>query len=172
MAHIVKNLTVPYIIQSILFTTYCRSYECNFPTRAFTLADWDFMVEMNNSVYGNPSSLTIHNEKNIKTGEYRLGEREKERYIFFYFFFLHNSFNVRTYSVISQITKLTTHFYISTKYLMQSSAVAIYEESNKHLKYIWQRYSHVSLDLCSKSASIIRISLFLSKNTFETRKQR
>ncbi|XP_070160236.1 lachesin isoform X3 [Polyergus mexicanus] len=29
--------------------------------------DWDFMAEMNNSVYGNPSSLTIHNEKNIKT---------------------------------------------------------------------------------------------------------
>ncbi|KAH0946548.1 hypothetical protein HN011_002630, partial [Eciton burchellii] len=29
--------------------------------------DWEFM-EMNNSVYGNPSSLTIHNEKNTKTG--------------------------------------------------------------------------------------------------------
>ncbi|KYN02994.1 Lachesin [Cyphomyrmex costatus] len=30
--------------------------------------DWEFMAEMNNSVYGNPSSLTIQNEKNIKTG--------------------------------------------------------------------------------------------------------
>ncbi|XP_014487307.1 PREDICTED: lachesin-like isoform X2 [Dinoponera quadriceps] len=29
--------------------------------------DWELM-EMNNSVYGNPSSLTIHNERNIKTG--------------------------------------------------------------------------------------------------------
>ncbi|TGZ49746.1 Uncharacterized protein DBV15_01303 [Temnothorax longispinosus] len=29
--------------------------------------DWEFMAEMNNSVYGNPSSLTIQNEKNIKT---------------------------------------------------------------------------------------------------------
>lgn len=27
------------------------------------------MAEMNNSVYGNPSSLTIHNEKNIKAGK-------------------------------------------------------------------------------------------------------
>lgn len=35
----------------------------------FTLADWELMAEMNNSVYGNPSSLTIHNERNIKTGE-------------------------------------------------------------------------------------------------------
>ncbi|KOX74069.1 hypothetical protein WN51_14149 [Melipona quadrifasciata] len=26
------------------------------------------MAEMNNSVYGNPSSLTIHNEKNMKSG--------------------------------------------------------------------------------------------------------
>ncbi|EZA57638.1 hypothetical protein X777_00738 [Ooceraea biroi] len=29
--------------------------------------DWELMAEMNNSVYGNPSSLTIHNEKNAKT---------------------------------------------------------------------------------------------------------
>ncbi|XP_017794423.1 PREDICTED: lachesin-like, partial [Habropoda laboriosa] len=29
--------------------------------------DWELMAEMNNSVYGNPSSLTIHNEKNTKT---------------------------------------------------------------------------------------------------------
>jgi len=34
----------------------------------FIFADWEFM-EMNNSVYGNPSSLTIHNEKNTKTGK-------------------------------------------------------------------------------------------------------
>lgn len=27
------------------------------------------MAEMNNSVYGNPSSLTIHNEKNMKSGK-------------------------------------------------------------------------------------------------------
>lgn len=30
--------------------------------------DWEFTGEMNNSVYGNPSSLTIHNEKNTKPG--------------------------------------------------------------------------------------------------------
>ncbi|XP_026675546.1 lachesin-like isoform X2 [Ceratina calcarata] len=30
--------------------------------------DWELMAEMNNSVYGNPSSLTIHNEKNMKSG--------------------------------------------------------------------------------------------------------
>ncbi|XP_043523687.1 contactin-6-like [Frieseomelitta varia] len=30
--------------------------------------DWELMAEMNNSVYGNPSSLTIHNEKNVKSG--------------------------------------------------------------------------------------------------------
>ncbi|XP_054000602.1 lachesin-like isoform X1 [Hylaeus anthracinus] len=30
--------------------------------------DWDLMAEMNNSVYGNPSSLTIHNEKSMKAG--------------------------------------------------------------------------------------------------------
>ncbi|XP_012136838.1 lachesin isoform X2 [Megachile rotundata] len=28
--------------------------------------DWELMAEMNNSVYGNPSSLTIHNEKSMK----------------------------------------------------------------------------------------------------------
>lgn len=77
------------------------------------------MAEMNNSVYGNPSSLTIHNEKNIKTGEYSLGERERAIYLFLYFFF-NNAFNVR----ILQITKLTRYFCISTKYIMQSSAVA------------------------------------------------
>lgn len=27
------------------------------------------MAEMNNSIYGNPSSLTIHNEKNMKSGK-------------------------------------------------------------------------------------------------------
>ncbi|KAL6254591.1 hypothetical protein P5V15_014643 [Pogonomyrmex californicus] len=32
------------------------------------LYNWDIMAEMNNSVYGNPSSLTIQNEKSIKTG--------------------------------------------------------------------------------------------------------
>ncbi|XP_017763358.1 PREDICTED: contactin-6-like [Eufriesea mexicana] len=30
--------------------------------------DWELMAEMNNSVYGNPSSLTIHNEKSMKAG--------------------------------------------------------------------------------------------------------
>ncbi|XP_076675466.1 lachesin isoform X2 [Andrena cerasifolii] len=30
--------------------------------------DWELMAELNNSVYGNPSSLTIHNEKSTKTG--------------------------------------------------------------------------------------------------------
>ncbi|XP_015431804.1 PREDICTED: lachesin-like [Dufourea novaeangliae] len=30
--------------------------------------DWELMAEINNSVYGNPSSLTIHNEKSVKTG--------------------------------------------------------------------------------------------------------
>ncbi|XP_043261860.1 lachesin [Colletes gigas] len=30
--------------------------------------DWDMMAELNNSVYGNPSSLTTHNEKNMKAG--------------------------------------------------------------------------------------------------------
>ncbi|XP_076475383.1 lachesin isoform X2 [Bombus vancouverensis nearcticus] len=30
--------------------------------------DWELMAEMNNSIYGNPSSLTIHNEKNMKSG--------------------------------------------------------------------------------------------------------
>ncbi|XP_076237512.1 lachesin [Calliopsis andreniformis] len=30
--------------------------------------DWELMAEMNNSVYGNPSSLTIHNEKNTRAG--------------------------------------------------------------------------------------------------------
>ncbi|XP_029055041.1 lachesin-like [Osmia bicornis bicornis] len=30
--------------------------------------DWELMAEMNNSVYGNPSSLTIHNEKGMKSG--------------------------------------------------------------------------------------------------------
>ncbi|XP_078036509.1 lachesin [Augochlora pura] len=30
--------------------------------------DWDQMAEINNSVYGNPSSLTIHNEKGAKSG--------------------------------------------------------------------------------------------------------
>nr|XP_031828635.1 uncharacterized protein LOC116425277 [Nomia melanderi] len=30
--------------------------------------DWELMAEINNSVYGNPSSLTIHNERNTKNG--------------------------------------------------------------------------------------------------------
>lgn len=36
---------------------------------ASIFADWELMAEVNNSVYGNPSSLTIHNEKNVKAGE-------------------------------------------------------------------------------------------------------
>ncbi|XP_061927853.1 lachesin isoform X6 [Apis cerana] len=35
-------------------------------TTEISKKDWELMAEMNNSVYGNPSSLTIHNEKNIK----------------------------------------------------------------------------------------------------------
>ncbi|XP_043795616.1 uncharacterized protein LOC122716524 [Apis laboriosa] len=37
-------------------------------TTEISKKDWELMAEMNNSVYGNPSSLTIHNEKNIKAG--------------------------------------------------------------------------------------------------------
>ncbi|XP_048513668.1 neurotrimin-like [Athalia rosae] len=38
------------------------------PTTELSRKDWESMAELNNSVYGNPSSLTIHNEKGAKIG--------------------------------------------------------------------------------------------------------
>ncbi|XP_023290707.1 lachesin [Orussus abietinus] len=37
-------------------------------TTELSRKEWETLAEMNNSVYGNPSSLTIHNEKSMKTG--------------------------------------------------------------------------------------------------------
>ncbi|XP_046435480.1 neurotrimin-like isoform X1 [Neodiprion virginianus] len=37
-------------------------------TTELSRKDWDSTAELNNSVYGNPSSLTIHNEKGAKVG--------------------------------------------------------------------------------------------------------
>jgi len=59
--------------------------------------------EMNNSVYGNPSSLTIHNEKNTKTGKIF-----QVIHIF--------SINVIIYFYNSQIKKLISLFRFSIKY--------------------------------------------------------
>lgn len=65
---------LPIDIIHVILASLNLIFQC-----AFTFTDWEFMAEMNNSVYGNPSSLTIQNEKNIKTGEY------SKRYIFSFY---------------------------------------------------------------------------------------
>lgn len=93
---------------------------------AFTFADWEF-TEMNNSVYGNPSSLTIQNEKNIKTGEC------SKRISSFYIISSVHHRNFANYGIDSAIS----HFNV----VMQSSPVTrAYTKSNKHLGYIWKKY--------------------------------
>ena len=94
------------------------------------------MAEMNNSVYGNPSSLTIQNEKNIKTGEY-----SECIYIYIYIYIYISSFyiifNVHHRNFANYgIDFVTSHF----NEVVHSSAVTRAYNIRNLREYFYQIY--------------------------------